>query len=153
MNDVSTKFKFDFGKKTFDYNMMFDKDNLKEYLDNGYYYQLVTINENENFLNFNFYCPANPMSLIGYYSKQTGNIFYSPGYNIGADYFIKRPIGAFDSWFITQIEAPSLIKWKEQVDNLDIELTNTWMVEKKIIADKISEEDNPILVLFKLKPF
>jgi hypothetical protein len=151
MNDVAIKFKFDFGKYTFDYNMMFDKDNLQKYLKNGAFYQISTITENDDYLNFNFYSPANPMSLVGYYSKQTGNIFYSPGYSVGTDYFFGMPIGAFDSWFISEIDAPSIIKRKKEIERLGIEITNNWMAEKEKIANQITEEDNPVLVLYKLK--
>ncbi len=151
-NELEAKYTFDFGRYTFDVQKILNEGTVEDYLTKGDYYQLYTVYENDANVAFSF---SNSGALMtGYYSKESGNVVYSPlGYTAGDYGFMDVPIGTYDSWIITKIEVDYLLSWKESVDQKKTKPDTKAFHEKNRVAEKITLDDNPVLVFYKLKPF
>ena len=63
------------------------------------------------------------------------------------------PRTCYDSWIVSVMESYSLIEWKEKFPKEQIASTGSNTKALLALAEKLTDEDNPVLMFFKLKPF
>jgi hypothetical protein len=155
INGLRAKYRFDFGEHTFDPDILSGKrEKIDLYLNDQSYYMLSFLTENDSLLNFAYTLSSFPIFFYGYFSKNSGNIIYSAGFTIGeSEYFRGHPLAAYDSWFISELRVGEMLEWKEDVKKKGLKTDSKWIKEKKIALENITEDDNPVLILYKLKPF
>ncbi len=149
-----SKYRFDFGKDNFDLSYLDNPNKLKGYVDKKPYASLCNVNESDHLLFFYISESSVPILNRGYYSKDSGNTLCSPMFTIGKEEpFDGNDIATYDSWIIAEIKVDELIDWKESVDKRKKTFQNPILKEKKALADKLTLDDNSVLMFYKLKPF
>ncbi len=166
-NKLNLSYLFDFGKYSFDKNHLQHTSELKEYLKKGDYYELFNFVETNDLIAFGVSSPSFPMLQIGFYSKESENIIFYPAYSFGetesfSGIFFKC---AYNSYIVSEISADGLLSWKANVEErklklknkelkqLNFELEKEELKQLKQLADKLTIDDNSILMFYKLKPF
>jgi hypothetical protein len=147
-DSVTTIYDFDFGKYSFNYNMMFNKDDIEEYLQKRYYYELDFVVENDDYIIFNLSTPTYPIVITGIYCKTTHHLIWGSLF-IGKDFDFGWLLEGYDSWIIAKFEANIVFNWRDNLYTLD----SRWRKAKKEISEQIAEDDNPVLFFYKLKIF
>ncbi|MDR2471952.1 MAG: 6-bladed beta-propeller, partial [Tannerella sp.] len=147
---LQTRYKFDFGKYAFDIKKLNKRDNLQEYINKSNYYEISYLTENNNFVHFAF---SQNFYFFGFYSKSTGNMLLSGSGYDGTSFGCGIPMAAFDDYNVTEMTIDRLLDWKKQIEKGEVQITTDWMREKKKITDDMTEDDNSVLVFYKLKPF
>ena len=152
-NGLISKYRFDFGEKTFDEKYLSQKSKLRNYMEKGEFFQIGNILENDDLVIFSFYQKSFPIGYFGYYSKNNLTVICSPGFTIKGNYFHANNITTYDSWIIATVQPADLLRWSEDIDKNKIPLDSEYAKSKKNIADRVTLEDNQILMFYKLKPF
>lgn len=148
---LKPKYRFDFGEKTFNEKYLEQKTELKNYMEKGEFFQLANVLENDDFVIFSFYQTSTPIRHLGYYSKNSHKIICSPGFTVKDNYFDGHDMTTYNSWIIAAIQPSYLLSWSANVDNKKALLNSEYAQLKKNIADQLTQEDNPVLMFYKLK--
>lgn len=148
------KYMFDFGNKTFDKNMLNSPEDLRLYLEKGEYYSVKSVQETDELLCFSVSSSNMPILFIGYYSKKTKNVMYSPVYLIGKEgQILGMPVSSYGLWLINELPIDNLISWREDIDKNNILIKNSFLERQKKVANSLTLDDNPVLMFYKLKKF
>ena len=162
---LALKYKFDFNGKNFNYDALFRKRGLQEYLNKGRYWTLFEINESKNILSFSFLENAERRLYNGFYSKSTGNVIHSTRFMLEKIRFLSSTLSSHEDWIITQLPVDYLTGWAKNVDKakaeaekgnmnaLDFLPVHQALKDRKRMADSLTFDDNPVLMFFRLKPF
>lgn len=147
------KYRFDFGEKTFDEKYLSRKSELKNYMEKGDFFQLANILENDDFVIFSFYQASVRIGYMGFYSKHSKKIICSPGFTVKGDSFHGNNITAYDSWIVAAFNPADLLSWSASIDKKKSSLDSEYAKLKKSIAEKVTMEDNQVLMFYKLRSF
>jgi len=157
LNDDSliSKYKFDLGK---DFLSIENIENTKQYMN---YYENNKHNgiwgyvmENDELLFFSLKIKEHPYILTVYYSKKTGKSLLSFLFMIEKGFSIIHPQYGYDSWIVSEeIQASSLREWKNSFPKESIASTGRYTKSRLKLAEELTDDDNPVLMFFKLKEF
>ncbi len=151
---LKSKYLFDFKEEGFNEEYLSQKTDLYQHMKKGEFYQLAGVFENEDVVIFSFYQRSNGIGHLGYYSKNNKKSICSLGFTAGKNnYFHGNTIAAYNSWIIAKVKPEELLSWVKTIDKNTISPENEYSRLKKNIADSVSQDDNPLLMFYKLKQF
>lgn len=148
---LNAEYLFDFGEMSFNEEYLNQKNKLKHYMNKGNFYQLANVLENNDFVIFSFYQPSHPIGHLGYYSKKDGKVIGSVSFAVGKDYFDGNNIATYGSWIVATVPPEALLSWAKNIEEKKISLESEYAKLKKNVADKITLEDNQVLMFYKLR--
>jgi hypothetical protein len=158
-DSLINKHQFDFGKKILNVENMTDPHQFAEYLKNNEYNGFISaVMENDKYLFFLMRTDVYPFPLTVFYSKDSGNILST--YLFSFDklfYFTNFLQTGYGEWIISEIQSHDLIRAKENfLKNLKYNPKSQLSRHSKellSLAEELTEDDNPVLMFYKLKPF
>lgn len=147
---LSTRFIFDLGDNAFDQSYFNQHvDQLAEYVKKNKYYSLMSFVEDDQWASYTF---TNRVFWLGFYNKKSGKTLTAFHYVNGDQSFYPVCVDAiYDSWFISHVSSESLYSDKETSVNNSFK----GVAEKglRTLLDSLNEDDNPVIVMYKLKDF
>lgn len=148
-DQLEVKYVFDFGEYTFDNEMVIrDNLNFRSYFNQRNYAGLVKFQVNEDVVSFQAVILNTPFTWMSFYNQKTGNLLNRPAYSLGSKSFWIDNKNVYDSYFITVWPNDYFQKFKTAPMNKTVGSSQM----EKILSD-YTEDDNPILVFYKLKNF
>ena len=148
-NGLKKKYIFDLGKFAFNATLeKQSKEEFQEYFKKKEYAGISNVLENDNFIYFQTYFFNRVFGLFGFYDKKSGNILNRVTYYLDDNIFFLNTPNTYDDFFITTI--PNDVFSDYQLPSGKI---NSRQEQVKKILENYTEEDNPIIVLYKLKNF
>ena len=158
-DSLITKYQFDFGKDMLSIENPVNPEQVRERYNRGRINGLsAPIMENEQLLFFEMSTNVDfPWSIRYqvYYSKESGNTLSGYSFNFEEtyhDYSIRFQTG-YGSWIVSEIQSYSLVGWRQNY--LERKTASTGICTKQLlsIAEELTEDDNSVLMFYKLKPF
>ncbi|WP_158576672.1 6-bladed beta-propeller [Parabacteroides sp. AM08-6] len=146
---LKKKYIFDLGK--FAFNTALEKqskEEFQEYFKKKAYAGVHNVLENDNFIYFQTYFFNDIFGWFGFYDKKSGNILNRITYYLDNNLFFLSCPNTYDDFFITAI--PNDVFSDYQLPSGKI---NSRQEQVKKILENYTEEDNPIIALYKLKNF
>ncbi|GHT67941.1 hypothetical protein AGMMS50239_32020 [Bacteroidia bacterium] len=163
---VSLKYKFNIDNNNFDYSRINKKNNLMEYVNDGKYWTIYNVCETHDILFLSFSENTYPKAFMCYYSKLSGKSINSSAFTLSKFNFSGIPIASSNEWFICELSVDNLLDYKNFVDKVnnsfqeqgykgerDLFLEHPALIERKRLADKLTLDDNSVLMFYKLKSF
>jgi hypothetical protein len=154
------KYQFNFGDEILPIENPVNPELFTTRLTTGKYNGLLTpLMENDQFLFFSMRTSLELPYLIPYsviYSKESKNILSSISFTFEDAYFTSTFLTGYKSWIVSEIQSPFLLSWKEgYLKNLKNKTTPVGKYTKELLsfAENLTEEDNPVLMFYTLKPF
>lgn len=144
------KYIFDLKGKSFDQTYFTQKNNeLSDYVKRQEYYSILNILENDEWLYFCISYYSKFEFWHGFYSKKTGELINSEFFYNKKQCFIPNNLATYNSWFISDLPINCLLNIKEQ--NLMKPIGGMAENELRNLLNSLSEDDNPVLMMYKLK--
>ena len=153
-DSLISKYQFDFGDDVLQIENITDPDQFTARLKSGKYKGFLTpVMENDQLLFFR----TCPMGYSVYYSKESGNILSTFMFQLDDLPFSSLFQTGYDSWIVSEMRPHSLINAKDNylnhMKNHKKTPLNKYVKELLSLAESLTEEDNPVLMFYKLKPF
>ena len=156
-DSLFSKYQFDFSKDMLPVENPANSEQLNEYLAKGNYNGFLTpIIENDQLLLFTMRTNIDMPLLMAYYVfcfKNSGTIVSSFFLNIENEFYMNIPLTCYKNWIVSEIQSYSLIEWKNSFKKEKLSSVHRFTKERLAIAENLSEEDNPVLMFYKLKQF
>ena len=154
-DSLISKYKFDFGK---DILPIENLGNPKQFMENyknkkfsGIYGYIM---ENDELLFFTIQVNINaPLIYTVFYSKESGNTLLSFIFMVEKDFNVDLPQTEYNSWIVSKIQAYSLVDWKKVFPKERVSSASEYTKARLSLAEELTDEDNPVLMFLKLKPF
>lgn len=147
---LQPKYFFDFGENAFDEKYLQRKSQLPQYIDEGAFFRLAEVMENDDFLAFTIFQPSVRISHTGFYSKNSMKVICSPGFTVNGEYFHGINATAYDTWIVAVVDPANLLSWSEYIQKDKVPLESEYAKLKNDIAGSITLEDNQVLMFYKL---
>ena len=155
-DSVLIKYQFDFGKSVLhvenpqsDPNLFTERLSQRNY--NGLYAPIV---ENDQLLNFCMKTTQTPLLYYVFYSKSSGNLIASYSFAIEQVCCMGNILSGYDSWLVySDWDTEAIVNWRETFPKDQISTAGKFTKARLAFAEELTEDDNPVLVFFKLKPF
>lgn len=148
---LSLVYSFDFGDKSFDISSLEKQLSPQDYVKKKDFYLIHRVQETDHILSFTLSEPSSIILYQGFYSKETKKLLYPIFYTLDKEVVLEIPSIAYDSWLITELSIDDLLSWREKIDHTLFK--NQFLWNKKILADQLTIDDNPVLMFYKLKSF
>lgn len=144
------KYIFNLGERRFDQtHFSKNKDELSSYVNKGEYYNIMGVLETDDWVGFSLACFSKVESWHGFYSKKSGEIINAEFYYNRNQNFIPDNLATFNSWFIAELPIDYLLHSKDQ--NKTEPPEGMAKKELKSLLQTLTEDDNPVLMMYKLK--
>jgi len=149
------KYKFDFGNEILPVENPGSAEKFMEYYNNNKYCGFWSyIMENDDLLFFTIQANVEvPFIYVISYSKESGNILLSSVYMIENVFSVGHPKAGYGPWIVSEIEAYSLIEWRDAFSKEQIAFVDSYTKERLTLAETLTKNDNSVLMFYKLKPF
>jgi hypothetical protein len=155
-DSVLIKYQFDFGKRVLhvenpqsDPNLFTERLSQRNY--NGLYAPIV---ENDQLLNFCMKTTQTPLLYYVFYSKSSGNVIASYSFAIEQICCMGNILSGYDSWIVySDWDTETIVNWRETFPKDQISTAGKFTKARLAFAEELTEDDNPVLMFFKLKPF
>lgn len=105
--------------------------------------------ENDDWVCFSLNCFSKFESWHGFYSKKSGEIINAEFYYNKNQNFIPNNLATFNSWFIAELPIDYLLHSKDQ--NKTEPPKGMAKKELNSLLQTLTEDDNPVLMMYKLK--
>ena len=159
-DSIVNKYQFNFGDDILPIENPVNPELFTIRLTKGRYNGLMTpLMENERVLFFSMRTNLNLPYLFSYsviYSKESGNQISSFSLAFEDAFFSSSFLTGYGPWIVSEIQSDFLVNWKESyIKNLKNKTTPIGRFTKELLAftDELTEEDNPVLMFYKLNPF
>lgn len=148
---LNKRYEIDFEENNFNESLITDGKSLKKYMRQGEFCTLCGVFEDDRYLYIAYAEGRAGLANICYYSKEKQTIIRSAGFKIdGSHYFSGLVIGTYKGWAVTDILPKDILEWKER--NRQSQAPSGDYFKKKMqLANALSLNDNPVLLMFKLK--
>ena len=145
--------KYQFGNDILQIENITNPDQFTERLKSGKYKGFLTpVMENDQLLFFSMRTNI-PLTYSVYYSKESGNILSTFVFLFDDLSFANSFQTGYDSWIVSEIRPYNLIKTRDYMKYHKKTHINKYAKELLSLADESTEDDNPVLMFYKLKPF
>ena len=115
---------------------------------------LTTIVENEELLCFGVNTKFAPGFIYTvFYFKENKKMLSSFMFQIDKIYTASFPRNEYDSWIVFEEQSFSLVEWKDNFPMEKISSSHQFTKERLEFAESLTENDNPVLMFMKFKPF
>ena len=156
-DSLINKYQFDFGKDILQIENITNPDQFTERLKSGKYMGFLTpVMENDQLLFFSMRKNA-PVAYSIYYSKESGNILSGFIFLYDDLSFASNFQTGYDSWIVSEMQSFDLIGTKDSymdyVKNHKKTPIDKYAKDLLAFAETLTEDDNPVLMFYKLKPF
>ena len=154
-DSLINKYQFDFGKDMLPVENSARLKQFNEHLNEEIYNGFsTTVMENEEILFFRMKTKVAPgLVYTVYYSKESKKILSSFMFMIDGKFSVFTPITGYDSWIVSEVPSFSLVGWREKFLNEKISTSHRFTKERLAFAESLTENDNPVLMFMKFKPF
>jgi hypothetical protein len=127
---------------------------LSDYKITNNYNGLLRVKENEQLLFFEMKSKDSPqLTYSVYYSKLTGNTISGYVFFVENEQFFGLLKTGYGSWIVSELPIDYLLNWKEEIMKKKTIPTHDFIKTKLELVDELTEDDNPILMFYNLKPF
>ena len=156
-DSLIAKYQFDFGKDMLPIENPTSIEQVSERYKRGHINGFMSpVMENEQLLFFWMHTNIDvPVPYIVYHSKKSGNTlsgfwFY---FEESCNNFM-NPLTGYGSWIVSEIGAPYLVEgWRQNYLERKTAPTGKYTKQLLSIAEGLTEDDNSVLMFYKLKPF
>jgi len=154
-DSLVNKYQFDFGKNILSIENPSNTGQFTNRLKNGKYNGFSSsIMENDRLIFFSMHSDfAGPLMYKVYYSKESGNKLTSFLFTLEGNYYSDFFKTGYGSWIVSEIEASSLLSWEKSFPKEKIPIAGKFTKAALSFAKNLTEEDNSVLMFYKLKPF
>jgi hypothetical protein len=149
-DSLISKYQFDFGDDILQIENIPNPDKFTDRLKSNKYKGFLTpVMGNDQLLFFRMY----PTGYSVYYSKESGNVLSTFMFLFDDLPFSSLFQTGYDSWIVSEIHSYNLTKTKDYMKFHKKTPINKYAKELLSLADESTEDDNPVLMFYKLKPF
>jgi hypothetical protein len=154
-DSLISKYKINFGKDILPIENTGNTRQLIEYYENNKYSGIRgNVMENDELLFFSIRIVDIPLVPTIYYSKESGNTLLSFLFRVEQTFSVNVPHTGYGSWIVSEgIQAYSLIEWKDSFPKESIATAGSYTKARLALAEELVDDDNPVLMFYKLKPF
>ena len=152
-DSLVSKYQFDFGKEVLPHPTNYEKFIEKTANTNKYNGFWGPVMETDNLIFYSMRTNIYPILSKVYFSKNSNNMLSSVVYMIENGFSLDIPLTGYDSWIVSEIQAYQLVEWKNALSKEKKESAGRYTKARLSLAEELTDEDNPVLMFYKLKPF